>query len=137
MFLSHILLKFVAQGGAKFELEKDGFDGFGIGTEVIKSRTNQAGQICNLVYDKLQGIDSLRTSLRFAKDAGLTGGNKNGMYFGDNKDVKFKTDNLHAEFKANPELYKSMYSYIIPVLEERLSAVTEDELQFDDNLMDY
>ena len=59
------------------------------------------------------------------------------MYFGDNKDVKFKTDNLHAEFKANPELYKSMYSYIIPVLEERLSAVTEDELQFDDNLMDY
>ena len=137
MFLSHILLKFVAQGGEKFVLEKDGFDGFGIGTEVVKSRTNQAGQICNLIYDKIQGIDSLRTSLRFAKDNDLTGGNKNGMYFIENKEMKFKTDELHDEFKATPELYKTMYSHIIPVLASRLSAVTLDELEFDSNIMDY
>ena len=70
VYLAHILLKSVAIGSAKFNLEDDGFDGFGIALQIIKSRSNQAGQTVNLIYDKVRGIDPLRTCLLYAKEQG-------------------------------------------------------------------
>lgn len=137
MFYAHILLKFVAVGSEKFETEKDGFDGFGVRAEVIKSRTNQAGQYCSLIYDKIRGIDSERSSIVYAKDNGLVSGNRNAMYFIDNKDTKFSLNNIHTSFNDNPELYKIMYGHIVPLLESRLSALTPDELEINENLLDY
>ena len=67
-FLANVLLKFVAMGGDKFTLEDNGFDGFGVTVEIIKSRVNQAGQKVYLVYDKMRGIDSLRSTLAYAKE---------------------------------------------------------------------
>ena len=137
MFYAHILLKFVAVGSEKFTLEKDGFDGFGVTAKVIKSRTNQAGLDCNLIYDKIRGIDSERTSVRYAKDNELIGGNRNAMYFIDNKDEKFSLNDIHDSFNSNPNLYKVMYNHIIPHLENRLSALTTDELKMNEGVMDY
>ena len=56
-FLAHILIKFVAVGGEKYNEEEDGFGGFGVNLEIIKSRTNQAGQSVHLTYDKVRGMD--------------------------------------------------------------------------------
>ena len=137
MFLSNYLFKFVAVGGEKYDFDNDGFDGFGLKLLLIKSRTNQAGQTMSMVYDKVRGVDSLRSSVEYAKDKGYLGGNKNGYYFADNKDMKFTKAGMHADFKNNPELYKLMYSLIIPELEERLSAITPEEMELVEEEMNY
>lgn len=136
-FYAHILWKNKAIGSEKYTLEEHGFDGFGIEVKIIKSRVSQAGQNIFVIYDKVRGIDSLRTSLAYAKDVGLLAGNKNKMYFIDDKDMSFSMIHCHDDFKARPELYKKLYSSIIPILETRLSAIDDGELDFDENEYDY
>ncbi len=135
--MSNYLFKFVAVGGEKYAAEEDGFDGFGLRLLIVKSRTNQAGQTMSMVYDKVRGVDSLRSCVEYAKEKGYLGGNKNGYYFTENKDMKFTKFGMHQDFKDNPELYKLMYSIIIPELEERLSAITPEEMEIVDEEMNY
>lgn len=136
-FLAHILLKFVAVGSEKYTMEDDGFDGFGVRLEIIKSRTNQAGQVVPLIYDKVRGVDSLRSSVNYAKEIGILGGNRNGYYIADNKDNKFTLKNMHEDFRGNRELYNILYSNIIPVLESRLSALRPEEMVTPEEEMNY
>lgn len=137
VYLSHYLLKNVAIGSEKYNLEDDGFDGVGIRIEIIKARSNQAGQSVEVIFDKVRGVSPIRTCIKFAKDNGLTGGNKNAMYFINNKDVKFSLKEAERCFSENKELYKIMYAHILPLLETHLSAVKEAELLFDEEVMDY
>lgn len=136
-YYAHILLKNKALGSEKYTLEEHGFDGFGIECKIIKSRVSQAGQSVFLVYDKIKGIDSLRTSIAWLKDNGLITGTKNKMTFVDDKSYSFSVVNCHDEFKNNPDLFKKLYSTMIPILESRLSAITEEELEYDENEMMY
>jgi KaiC/GvpD/RAD55 family RecA-like ATPase len=136
-FLCHILLKFIAVGSEKYNEEDDGFDGFGVRVLVIKSRGNQAGRFVNLVYDKVRGIDTLRSSINFAKDLGLTGGNKNCFYFNSDKDDKFSLKNLHHEFRVRKNLYKILFDNIRPELESKLSSIEQEELEVVPEEMDY
>ena len=90
-----------------------------------------------LVFDKVKGHDSLRSSIRLAKDLGVLGGNRNGYYLGDNKDQKFRATTVHQDFNENRELYKILYGYIIPELEKNISSVKPEELINPDEEMDY
>ena len=136
-FLAHILIKFVAVGGEKYNREDEGFDGFGVKLNIIKSRTNQAGQSVPLIYDKVRGMDSLRSSVRYAKDIGILNGNKNGYYLNDDKEHKFTLKNMHQDFKENRDLYKYLYGSIIPVLESRLSTILPEEMEIVEEEFDY
>lgn len=136
-FLAHILLKYIAIGSDKYNVEDDGFDGFGLRIDVIKSRTNQAGQSLQLIYDKVRGVDNLRSCVEFARGFGLVAGNKNGYYFSDYKDKKFTKRDMHKDFKENKELFKIMYDAIVPILKERLSSVVPEELEYDDEEFNY
>ena len=71
----------------------------------VKNRTNVNGTIVPLVFDKIHGYDSLRSSVRYAKDIEMLGGNKNGYYFIENKDMKFTNPYIHNEFAENREFY--------------------------------
>ena len=137
VYLAHILLKSVAVGSAKYTKEENGFDGFGIRLEIIKSRSNQAGQTVDLIYDKVKGIDPLRTCIGFAKECDLVGGNKNATYFINNKDMKFPMATCTEFFKEHREMYKIMYDHILPVLETKLSSVTTEEMEYIPESMDY
>ena len=136
-FLANYLFKFVAVGSEKFNKEDDGFDGFGLRISIIKSRTNQAGQTVALVYDKVRGVDSLRSSVEYARSLGKVGGNKNGYYFSNNKDTKFAKKTMHEDFKEHPELYTSLYDSILPELNTHLSAVLPEEIEVPDDEMKY
>lgn len=127
-YLANYLLKFIAVGSEKYEEAEDGFDGFGVRMQIIKSRTNQAGQVVSMVYDKVRGMDSLRTSIEYAKFLGCLNGNKNGYYFNDDKENKFTKVNMHKDFAENPLLYKKLYDIIIPSLEKKLSSVSIEEM---------
>ena len=136
-FYAHIFLKFVAEGSSKFTEDDEGFGGFGVTIDILKSRTNQAGRSCHLIDDKVHGIDSIRSTLRFAKDNGLLNGNKNKSWFGDDKENSFSMVNVHQEFKERPELVRKMYDNVIPLLANQLSELAEDELENEDAVMDY
>lgn len=131
------MLKFEAVGSEKYTLEDDGFDGFGTKVGIIKCRSNQAGQVVSLIYDKVRGVDSLRTSIAYAKERGLTGGNKNSFYFLSHKDRKFSLKNVHEDFRNDRELYKIMYDNIIPELSKRLSTLSEDDKEIIAEEFDY
>ena len=127
----------MAVGGEKYEKETDGFDGFGVQLRIIKSRTNQAGQIVPMLYDKVHGLDSIRSSVRYCKEMGLLSGNRNGYYINGDKDNKFTLMNMNEEFREKRELYKVLYNSIIPLLEKRLSVVSEEELVVPDEEFEY
>lgn len=103
----------------------------------VKNRTNVNGTIVPLVFDKIHGYDSLRSSVRYAKDIEMLGGNKNGYYFIENKDMKFTNPNIHKEFAENREFYKIMYKHILPSLDKCLSSVEPEEMEVIDEEMDY
>lgn len=105
--------------------------------EIIKSRSNQSGQHVDLIFDKVKGISPIRTCIRFAKDNGLIGGNKNAMYFINDKDKKFPLRTVEQFFSENRDMYRVMYDHIIPILETKLSSVKEAEISFDTELLDY
>jgi hypothetical protein len=84
--------------------------------------------VVNMIYDSNSGINMIRSTVKFAKDIGLLGGNKNGYYFASNKDDKFTLKNMPNDFKENPNLYKIMHDTIMPVLEQNLSGITPEEI---------
>ena len=129
-FLAHILLKFVAVGSEKYDDEEDGFNGFKVRLEIIKSRVSAALKYASLIYDKNVGVDMVRSTVDFAKEAGLIGGNRNGYYFisDEKKEHKFTLRNMVEDFRNDRELYKIMKENVIPLLETNLSGVTPEEL---------
>lgn len=131
-FLAHILLKFVAVGGEKYDEEDEGFSGFKVRTEIIKSRVSAALKFVNLIYNKNTGVDMVRSTVDYAKDMGLVSGNKNGYYFITNKDEKFTLKNMPGDFRENPKLYKIMKDNVIPLLETNLSGIRPEEMDIPD-----
>ena len=136
-FLAHILLKFVAVGSEKYDDEDDGFGGFKVKVEIIKSRVSQALKSVNLIYDKNSGVDMVRSTVDFAKDMGLIGGNRNGYYFTSDKDQKFTLRNMPNDFRNNPKLYKIMKDNVIPLLEQNLSGIRPEEMTVPEEEQDF
>lgn len=136
-YYTHTMIRLTGVGAEKYEKSEHGFDGFGAVAQFIKNRTNIDGTTVPLVFDKVHGYDSLRSSFSYAKNLDLIGGNKNGYYFIDNKETKFTMVDMHKCFSENRELYKIMYSHILPPLEKVLSAIEPEDSLIVDEEMDY
>ena len=136
-YYTNTLIRLTAIGAEKYEMETDGFDGFGVNAQFIKNRSNIDGTVAHLMYDKVHGYDSLKSSFLFAKDMGLIGGNRAGYYFGDRKDKKFKLSTIRDDFNNDRELYKIMYEHILPIMEKSLSVVKPEEFVTVDEEFDY
>ena len=136
-YYTNTLIRLTAVGAEKYTIEEHSFEGFGVQAQFIKNRSNSDGRIVPLVFDKIRGYDSLRSSIMYAKSIGVLGGNRNGYYFGDIKDMKFKFTECHNTFKENRDFYRVMYDCIKPSLETMLSKVEPDELVVVDEEMDY
>lgn len=136
-YYSNTMIRLTSIGSEKYTIEEHGFDGFGVQALFIKNRSNTDGTIVPFVFDKGRGYDSVISSVMFAKSVDLLGGNRNGYYFIENKDSKFRLDHVREEFAANRELYKIMYAHIIPVLEHSLSSYKPEELIVCEEEMNY
>ncbi len=136
-YYTNTMIRLTSVGSEKYTKEDDGFEGFGVQALFVKNRSNTDGTIVPLVFDKVKGYDSLRSSIQFAKNMGLLNGNRNGYYLGDHKDKKFKAITVHEDFNNDRELYKILYGFIIPELEKNLSSVKPEELINPDEELDY
>lgn len=136
-YYTNTMIRFTSVGAEKYTHEDDGFEGFGVMASFVKNRSNSDGAVVPIVFDKYRGFDSLRSSVRFAKELGVLNGNRNGYYFGDMKDHKFKATTIHEDFLNDKELYKIMYGLIIPELQSQLITIKPEEMFTPDEEMDY
>jgi KaiC/GvpD/RAD55 family RecA-like ATPase len=126
IYYAHNLLKFISVGSSKFTKDEHGFDGVMTRCELLKSRTNKAGQFCNLIYNQVTGFDPILTQYQFAQENGLIAGKRPYNYIVDYKDVKFDWKDFRKEFLTNDQLRYALFDKTIPILESQLSRVESD-----------
>ena len=134
VYYANTIIKNVAVGTSKANIEEDGYAGFTVKSEIIKSRTNISGVSVPLVYDQNRGFSNERSLLYYAKEelGILNGGRRNSRYIGDNKDVRFDELNFVEEFKR-PEVKQVLMDAVQPHLEAMLFGTT-DVSEFGDNI---
>jgi len=129
IYYANNLLKFVSS--TKFNEEDNGFDGFLIRAEFLKSRSNKAGKSINMVYNQLTGFDPILTLYQFAEDNDLVDGRNPYRYFKHNKDVKFDSRKFRKAFLENDAVRIAITEATKPILEDMLSFVKEDDKKAD------
>lgn len=129
VYYANNIFKNVSIGGTKATKEEDGYDGFAIRCELVKSRTNKAGHSCVLIYDQAKGFDPALSLLQFAREEGLIGGaRKNARYFVGHEDIKFNEKDFVNEFLTREEVRFAAHDVTIPLLTSQLSKVDGDEI---------
>lgn len=130
IYYAHCLVKFSTMVGQKYDVEENGFDGFRVKAELMKSRTNRAGQFCYLAYDQETGFDVPYSQYEFADQYELiTGRNPYSRIIG-HDEVKFDTRKFRKEFLENEALRYALFDKTIPILNSQLSKVrSADEAQ--------
>lgn len=125
LYYANTLVRFTATGD-KFTEEEDGFGGFNVKLDFIKSRTNNAGQSCNLIYTQRAGFDNLLSQFALAKELGVVEGRNPYCYFTGHKDIKFDSRKLLKEITRNDEIRYLLFDSTIPILEKQLSSVDDE-----------
>lgn len=135
VYYANTLIKHVAVGSSKANKEEDGYSGFRINAEIIKSRTNISGAKIPIIYDQDKGFSKERTLLEYAKDLGLVNGSRvTARYLGDDDSVKFNEKDIVNEYQNREEVRASFDKWVYPQLEQLLSRVNkEDEKDMLDN----
>lgn len=127
IYYANTLLKFVST--EKYNLADNGFDGFKLRVEFIKSRTNRAGQSTTLIFDQDNGFDPIRTIYDLVDTAGLIEGRNPYRYISGHPELKFDSRNL-TELKDNVEFIRLLYSAAHPILKTYLSSGPAPETNF-------
>lgn len=140
LFYANNLLKFVSS--TKFTMEKDGFDGFLVRIELLKSRTNKAGQSVEMIYDQEHGFSPMRTLLHLADTSGLIEGRNPYRYFKGHPEFKFDSRDV-GKILDNPDFRQTLMGVCMPVLKgylgesanERGNDVQKDVADYESNVL--
>lgn len=125
LYYANTLIKFVSAG--KKTKEDDGYDGFLVRAELIKSRTNKAGQFCYMVYNQEIGFDPIMTLYQFLEDNKLVEGRNPYRYFTEYKEVKFDSRKFRSAFMESENMGKLASLTAKPYLEKMLSRVDDED----------
>lgn len=125
IYYANNLLKFVSRD--KFNEEDDGFDGFLVNVEFLKSRTNKAGQKTSLVYQHNNGFDAFRSMLQIGIEHKILNGRNPYRYLNRDEHAKFSTKKFDIQVRQDPEIQKSLMNNIMPILERQISDVYGEE----------
>ena len=124
IYFANTLIKHVAVGSSKANVEEDGYSGFRINAEIIKSRTNISGAKVPMIYDQDNGFSKERTLLEFARDLGLINGTRiAARYLGDDDSVKFNEKDIVNEYRNREEVRAAFDQWVYAELEKLLSRV--------------
>lgn len=135
------IVKLVARTSDSFSEDTDGFSGYIVMIEPVKSSSNQSGNNSKgisfeLVFSQKTGFDSLRSLILYGRDNGLILGNKPKLKFKDDDSFTFNWKNLYTEIKEHP-IYENVFKYIVPTLEKHLSFIDPSERTFDPRSLMY
>jgi RecA/RadA recombinase len=127
VYLANTLLKL--QASSKLEEDKDfGIKGFKAIGELIKSRSNEAGNKFTLVYSQSEGYHNLLTNFLMLKDLGFLKGNGRAYYYETAPNEKFTQKNFAEKYAENPVLKEAFDALVTEELEKFLSGVNTTAL---------
>jgi RecA/RadA recombinase len=127
VYLANTLLKL--QASSKLEEDKDfGIKGFKAIGELIKSRSNEAGNKFTLVYSQSEGYHNLLTNFLMLKDLGFLKGNGRAYYFAEAPNEKFTQKNFAEKYATNPVLKEAFDALVREELSKFLSGVNTTAL---------
>lgn len=102
-------------------------DGNIIELELIKSRSNKAGQTCRLVYDKEKGFDEQLSLFVMLKQYNRVKGAGAFLYFEERPDLKFSQKTFKEKVNENDELMQVFMNECMAVLETIIPKFVENE----------
>lgn len=130
LFNAQILIRCTGMSSDKYTIEDDGFTGFGVKLDIIKSRVSAAGESCVLVFNRNTGIDPIRSSVYLAKSIDKLEGNRAHYHF-KGFTTTFSQKNMLEDFKEKPELIKEMKATIDDTLKSYIGNVYQEEINND------
>lgn len=114
-------------------MAEHGFDGFLSKCELIKSRTNKAGQVVPLIYNQECGFDTTLSLLHYAdNEAGVIQGRNPHRYFEKYPDLKFDSRIFKELYLKDEQLQYALFDSTIPHLERMLSRGRESDIIVDE-----
>lgn len=125
LYYAHNIFKLVSAG--RYKQEVDGFDGAKIRVELVKSRTNKAGQFVNLVFNQETGFDPLLSLIEYCNDYGLLDGRNPYKYFVTRPDLKFDARKINELFYTNKDIQMALMETLKPSLVSTLSTIDQAE----------
>lgn len=129
VYYANNVFKFITAG--KFNEEDDGFDGFKVKCEFLKSRTNKAGKSTHLIYNQSVGFDPILTQLEVARDHELLEGRAPYNYFKGYPDIKFSHKRFREKFFEDEKIQYALMAATIPKLQKQLSTGIKEQEQTD------
>lgn len=141
IYYPYNIVKMIARPSDDFTQDSDGFTGYMVMIEPVKSSSNQSGNNSKgvsfeLVFDNKHGFDSLRSMIIYGRDIGLIEGNKPKMKFKDDDSFTFNWKNLNEEVKTKP-IWENINKLIVPTLKRHLSFIDPSEQTFDERSLAY
>lgn len=127
LFNAQILIRCTGMSSDKFTKEDDGFTGFGVKLDIIKSRVSAAGESCVLIFDRNSGISPIRSSVYLAKELGLLEGNRAHYHF-KGFTTTFTQKTMEDDFIEKPELIKEMKETIDSTLKSYIGNTYQEEI---------
>lgn len=127
VYLSNNLLRMNDKEKLK-PTEGFGIDGSIIEIELIKSRSNKAGQTCRLVYNKETGFDEQLSLFVMLKQYGRVKGAGAFLYFEERPDLKFSQKAFKEKVNENPELEEVFMKECMSVLETIIPKYVENDI---------
>lgn len=111
-------------------------DGTMVDLQLVKSRSNKAGQSARLVFDQDHGFDEELSLFNFLKDQKAVNGAGAYLYLGDKSDIKFAQKNFKAKIKENPELREEFMKLVADNLKDIIEdhTVENEEADFTNDL---
>ena len=103
--------------------EVNGYNGVPVKTLVIKSRTSAGGTVTLQEFIQEAGFDPRLTIMNLAKEKGVILGRNPSCYFACNPDVKFDTRCFISEIQRNPEIIRTLFTEMRPILESMIPVV--------------
>ena len=127
IYLANTLLKL--QTSSKLEEDKDfGIKGFKVYGELLKSRSNEAGNKFEMIFSQSEGYHNLLTNFNMLKSLGYLKGNGRAYYYEDLPTVKFTQKTFVQKYNSEPELKELFDALSKHELSKFLSGVNSSTL---------
>ncbi len=141
IYYPYNIIKLTAKPSDDFTMEGDGFAGYMVMVEPIKSSSNQSGNNSkgisfNMVFSQKYGFDALRSMIMYGRDRGLIEGNRARLKFKDDPDTVFSMKTLYKDIHEKP-IWEDINKYVTPTLKENLPFIDPTECEFDPRQFDY
>lgn len=135
IYLANNFLRFDDKN--KLSSDKEfGIDGILVDILFVKSRTNNAGKVVNLVFDYAHGFDPELSLFLLLSNQGRIHGSGVGMYLQDRNDIKFSKKTFRTKLKENTEFQQIFYEECLDALESLINATSINVLEEKDYNLD-